>query len=64
VFNGLTGDGMVYAAEYAGDGRLVSVKAQALSEEVVIPFEKTGEVKVFIWDLEQKPLYNRVFVLE
>ena len=64
VFNGLTGDGMVYAAEYAGDGRLVSVKAQALSEEVVIPFEKTGEVKVFIWDLEHKPLYNRVFVLE
>ena len=64
VFSDLPGDGVVYVAEYAVNGKLVSAKAKALSEEVIIPFEKTGEITVFIWDAEQTPLYDRVFVLE
>ncbi len=58
VFANLETDGTVCIAEYE-DGILVSIKAVPLSESVNIDYiKKTDEIKVYIWDMKQNPLFD------
>lgn len=58
VFTNLNTDGIVFAAEYE-NGVLANIKSVPLSEIVNIDYiKKTDEIKVYIWDLEQKPLFD------
>ena len=65
VFTNLTESGMVYVAEYNENGALISIRSDEISESVIIPFTcaNKSKVKVFVWDNNMKPLFNKVFTL-
>lgn len=59
VFSGTDKEGIVYAAEYDDSGLLKNLKAVPLDTSVVIDYpDKTGEIRIFVWDLEQQPLFD------